>query len=249
MHDINYDANRDEFFVSNPFAQAVMAFRGGADGEEAPLRIIQGSNTQLINPDRLEVDTVHNEIIVPNRDSILVFDSRADGNVAPIRVIKGPDTELEGIRVTGVDPVSGLIIAGTDLRDPDAESGLIIFDRLAEGNAKPLRIIRGPKTGIIRITQMEVYFPGGWIVVSQPGRADVQEPEGAFVGVWSIYDDGDVPAKWLIGGPKSRLKKPRGVALNVENQELIVADMRANAVFTYYFPELFRTQAEKPTDR
>ena len=29
------------------------------------------------------------------------------------------------------------------------------------------------------------------------------------------------------------------VALNPQNKELIVADMRLNAVLTYYFPEIF----------
>lgn len=245
MHDIRYDAIHDEFVVSNPFAQAIMTFAGDADGEAAPKRIIQGPKTQLWSPDRMEVDPIHNEIIVPNRqvDSILVFRREADGDEAPLRVIEGPDTELEGLRAAAVDPVNNLLVIGTDIRREGALSGLIIFERTASGNAKPLRVIRGPNTGITRITQMQIYSPGGWIVASQPGRVDVQEPEGAFVGVWSIYDDGDVPPRWIIRGPKSRLKKPRGVTLDPANKEIIVADMRANQVFTFYFPELFEEKA------
>ena len=245
MHDIRYDDTRDEFVVGNPFARAILTFAGGADGEAAPTRTIQGPLTRIQNPDRVELDSVHGEIYVPNRDSILVFPRDAQGNVAPIRVIEGPNTELTGIRAIVVDPVNNLLIAGTDLRTPEAESGLVIFERTANGNAKPLRIIRGPSTGITRVTQMQVYSPGGWIVVTQPGEADVQEPEGAFVGVWSIYDDGDVAPKWVIGGPKSRIKKPRGVALNPKNKEMIVADMRVNAVFTFHFPELFEQKARR----
>jgi hypothetical protein len=246
MHDIRYDATRDEFVVSNPFAQAVLTFAGNANGEAAPIRVIQGPATKLLNPDRLELDTVHGEIIVPNRGSILVFAREAQGNVAPLRVIEGPDTQLNGIRSIAVDPVNNLVIAGTDIRDGQGGSGLVIFERTANGNAKPLRVIRGPNTGITRMTQMQVYSPGGWIVATQPGEADVQEPEGAFVGVWSIYDEGDTPPRWVIGGPKSRLKKPRGVVLNPKNKEMIVADMRVNAVFTYSFPELFEQKAPPP---
>ena len=66
-----------------------------------------------------------------------------------------------------------------------------------------------------------------------------EEPEGVLVGIWSIYDNGDVAPRWMIGGPQSGLKKPRGVALDPENKEVIVADMRLNAVLTYYFPEIF----------
>ena len=56
MHDIRYDAVHDEFIVTNPFAQAILVFRGGADGEEAPIRVIQGPSTQLKRPDRVDVD-------------------------------------------------------------------------------------------------------------------------------------------------------------------------------------------------
>lgn len=219
MHDIRYDETRDEFVVSNPFARAILTFAGDADGEIAPKRVIQGSLTRLESPDRVELDPVNGEIYVPNRGSILVFPREAHGNVAPIRVIEGPDTELTGIRALAVDPVNNLLIAGTDLRSPGAASGLVIFERTVSGNARPLRIIRGPHTGIKRITQMQIYGPGGWIVATQPGEAHAQEPEGAFVGIWSVHDDGDAPPTSVIGGPKSTLKKPRGVVLDPKNRD------------------------------
>ena len=115
----------------------------------------------------------------------------------------------------------------------------MIFNRTDNGNVKPRGLIKGPQTGIIRINQMQIYAPKGWIIASQPGRVDVQEPEGAFVGVWSINDSGDVPPRWLLRGPKSQLIKPRGVALDPKHKELIVVDMRLNAVLTFYFPEIF----------
>jgi hypothetical protein len=52
MHGIAYDPVHDEFMVPQLFAQAIMTFRGGADGEEPPVRMIQGSDTQLRQPDR-----------------------------------------------------------------------------------------------------------------------------------------------------------------------------------------------------
>jgi len=35
------------------------------------------------------------------------------------------------------------------------------------------------------------------------------------------------------------MKKPRGVALDAKHREVIVSDMRLNAVLTFYFPEIF----------
>ena len=82
MHDIRYDPVNDELLVTNPFARAIMVFRGGVNGEEAPIRVIQGPKTQLVDPQRLDVDTVHNEIYVPNGESVLVFPRSASGDVS-----------------------------------------------------------------------------------------------------------------------------------------------------------------------
>jgi hypothetical protein len=100
-------------------------------------------------------------------------------------------------------------------------------------------MIRGPRSGIWRINQIQVNAEKGWIVATQPGKNNVEEPEGIFVGVWGINDNGDVPPRWKLAGPKSLIKKPRGVVLDPKHKELVVADMRLNAVLTYYFPEIF----------
>src|SRR5262249_21223606 len=73
---------------------------------------------------------------------------------------------------------------------------------------------RRSRTEIVRILQVQVYPKKGWIIATQAGRPDVEEPSGVYVGVWSIHDDGDVAARWKLAGPKTILKKPRGVALD-----------------------------------
>ena len=233
MHDIRYDEVNDEMLVTNPFARAILVFRGGANGEEAPIRVIQGSRTQLESPDRLEVDPINNEIIVPEGNKVLVFRRTGNGDEAPIRILQG----LQDAGSVAVDPVHDLLVIGLNGRQTGGS--LLIFNRTDSGTAKPKAEIRGPKTGIIRINQMEINAEKGWIVATQPGIASEQDPEGIFVGVWSINDNGDVPPRWRLAGPKSGLKKPRGVALNYKNKELIIADMRLNSVFTYSFPEIF----------
>lgn len=250
MHDIRYDAVNDEIIVANPFAQAIMTFRGGAQGEEPPIRIIQGPSTQIqAQVDRLDVDTVHNEILVPNHDQILVYPRAGKGNVAPIRVIKGPDTQLDDVESIAVDPVNDIIVvAGARPAGAPGQTGgggqteggggeMMLFRRTANGNVKPLGVIGGPKTEIVRINQIQIH--NGWIIATQPGKYEEQEPEGVFVGVWSIRDRGDAAPRWKLGGPKTAMKKPRGVVLDPAHKELIVADMRLNTVLTYYFPEIF----------
>ena len=250
MHDIRYNEARDEFYVTNPFAQAILTFRGGADGQEAPIRVIQGSKTKLISADTLEIDTIHNEIFVPQGDEVLVFPMMADGNVAPIRVLRGG--AKAGWRTGGgiaVDPIHNLLVTdgtieveGQGYRTTfrQGRESILIFDRLADGDVKPLRVIRGPNTGIQAIRQIQVLPKGGWIVIAQITDGGISEPEGTFVGVWSTNDNGDVPPRWKIEGKASNvMKKPRGVALDPKHKEVIVSDMRLNAVLTFYFPEIF----------
>ncbi|MGH9783773.1 MAG: hypothetical protein ACRD88_06265 [Terriglobia bacterium] len=238
MHDIRYDPVNDEILVTNPFANAILVFRGSAQGDEAPIRIIQGRKTLIGDVDRLDVDPINDEIYIPNRDvsTVLVFPRKANGDVAPIRILGGNDTQLgRSVASVSVDPVHNLLVVAHNSRD-----GIVIFNRTANGNAQPRTVVKGPKSGIVRINQIALNPQRRLVVAAQPGVGSEMEPEGAFVGVWSYDDNGDAPPRWKINaGTSSTLKKPRGVVLNPKHKEIIVADMRLNAVLTFYFPEIF----------
>ena len=233
MHSIAYDAVHDEIIVPQFYAQAILTFRGGANGNEAPIRILMGPDTGMINPDRLYVDPINNEIYVPEADvghHILVFPREAKGNVKPIRVLEGPDTQLSGDSIA-VDPVHDLLIVA-------GGSKLLLFDRTASGNTKPKAIIGGPNSRLRSPNLIEVYPPKEAIFVTVRGGGSVYSTEH-FVGVWSIHDNGDVPPRWMIGGPNGMLRQIRGVALDPKNKSVIITDKYVNAILTYYFPEAF----------
>jgi hypothetical protein len=258
MHDIRYSHKRDEMYVTNPFGQAVLTFRAAAAGDEKPIRIIQGPRTQLGGIDTLEIDDLSEEILVPDGNDVHVYPIAANGDVAPKRTLSGGrDIGWRPGSGIAVDNVHGFLVTDGTVLGPLADNfkhpyrtgrdAILIFDRLAEGSPKPLRIIRGPKAGIFGIRQMQVYPKNGWIIISQITDGGIAEPEDTFVGVWSVYDNGDVPPRWRIDGKASNvMKKPRGVTLNPNHKELIVSDMRLNAVLTFSFPEIFNIEAKKP---
>ena len=62
MHSIVYDSVHDEIVVPQYFAQGILTFRGGVNGEEPPLRVIQGPLTRLAAPDQLAIDPVNNHV-------------------------------------------------------------------------------------------------------------------------------------------------------------------------------------------
>jgi hypothetical protein len=232
MHDIRYNEVDDEILVPNPFADAILTFRGGANGQEAPIRILQGPNVE-VGGSRLAIDTVHGELFVPVGGGIAVYPLKANGNVAPIRVLRGPDTQLGGGSLA-VDPLNNLLAA------TGSGASIVIFDRMASGNTKPLRVIRGPNTQIDRINQMQIYPEGKLVIVAMPGIQGEMEPARVFVGMWSLDDNGDVPPKWTINGDQTTLKKPFAVAINPEHKEIYVTDMRLNGVLTFSAPEVFQ---------
>ena len=47
MHDLAFDEIHDEIVVTSALAQGILTFRGAANGEEAPIRFIQGDKTRI----------------------------------------------------------------------------------------------------------------------------------------------------------------------------------------------------------
>ena len=62
MHGIYYDAVHDEMVLPVALAGAILTFRGGAEGAEAPIRVLQGPRTQIMRPDTVYVDVKNDEL-------------------------------------------------------------------------------------------------------------------------------------------------------------------------------------------
>jgi hypothetical protein len=50
IHGLAYDPVHDEIVVPNALADAILVFRGSANGDEPPIRVIQGLRTKLVTP-------------------------------------------------------------------------------------------------------------------------------------------------------------------------------------------------------
>ena len=234
-HGIAYDHIRDVFMVPNFYAQSIQIYRGDANGEVPPVRVIQGLRTQLRNPDKLMLDVVNNEILIPQGNKVLVFDGNSQGNVAPKRVL-GPTPGL-GALVVDADPVHDLlVVAGAG----GGFSGRFqIFDRTASGDVKPKWVIAGPNTELQRFMgPIAVQPTRGLIIAGIRTNEELGGPDN-FVGVWDLFARGDARPIYRLGGPNVLLEQVRGITLNPKHKELIVTDKRINGVMTYYFPEIF----------
>ncbi len=221
MHGIAYDEVLDRIIVPAQFSQAILSFRGDANGEEPPIRVIQGPRTEIRSADRVAVDPIRKEIFVGDAGQVLVFPSEANGDVAPLRAIRGPDTMLQGgggSPAIAVDPVTRTLVVAT------RNGGLLIFDSTADGNVKPLRVITGDGAGF----RQPAAALNGLIFVGMNDGA---------VGVWHVNDSGAAPARFKIG--QGVLIEMRGLAIDAEHESVIITDKKLNAVMTWHVPEVF----------
>jgi len=258
IHGFGYDPVKDEIVVTQFHAQAVMTYRGGANGDEAPIRVIHGPDVKIPNVDKLVLDPMHRETYVPYIGGIMVFSSDADGNVPPIRVLKGPNTQIPAHASlpssVAVDPIHDLLFVGGGGR-------FLIFNRTDSGDVKPKAILRGPRNAGLGAPY--VYAEGGLLFASVKPRdsegggdaegirnvGDILRNEGynqysekTYMAVWSVNDTGDTPPRWMIGGPPNGIMRdPVGtVVVDGKRQDVFIPDRYTNSILIYHVPEIFK---------
>ena len=253
-HGIAYDPVHDEILASEPLASSVVVFPGGATGQVAPKRVIQGSKTKLHDPWQVIVDNAHGEILVADDtlNGILVFPRTANGNVAPLRVVQSRG--MEGVGGVAVDPKRNLLFAGSyHYRG----GGIFVFHRTDNGDVKPLTVIRGPKTGIrgvwhlavyrdllfatvVNVNYIPPYDKGGFRPrkgVTGPALAWRGDP--GFVGVWKVTDQGDAAPLAVVRGAATGLLHPSGLALDPSDGDVFATDSFRNGFYRFIVPSFF----------
>ncbi len=123
-------------------APSIIVHSMDAEGNAAPLRVIQGPKTQFNWPTGIAVDEERGELYVANdiESSILVFNVTDSGDVAPKRVIQGPQTNLANPTGVWVDPKNNEVWAANFMNH-----SATAYPLGASGDVEPLRVIRsGP---------------------------------------------------------------------------------------------------------
>jgi DNA-binding beta-propeller fold protein YncE len=115
-----------------------------ANGDTAPLRVIQGPLTQLNWPAHISLDVERQELYVANpvTHEIVVFRATDSGNVAPIRVLKGPRTGIKYPHGVFVDTKNDELVVANF-----GNHSSTIYRRTASGNTPPIRTIRAAPAG------------------------------------------------------------------------------------------------------
>lgn len=125
---------------------AISAYAGVSDGDEPPLRRIEGVSTQLEFTSSPAIDTGRDEVYLAhtNPPRLLVFDLGATGDAAPLRVVEGNATGIVVPVGVAVDPVHGEVFF---LRGV-APNHVLVFPRTASGDVAPSRTLTLPTTTV-----------------------------------------------------------------------------------------------------
>ena len=120
----------------------------GAQGDTPPLRVIEGSQTQLNWPANIYLDVEHQELFVANDagNSILVFRASDSGNAAPIRAIKGPQTGIKYPTGVFLDEKNDELWVSNM-----GNHSATVYRRTADGDVPPLRTIRSAPRGKVAL--------------------------------------------------------------------------------------------------
>ena len=216
---IMVDEKNQELFLTVQHDSAVVVFHKMAEGDEAPIRLLQGDHTRLADPHGIALDMKNDLMFVTNHGS--VHQVRADSGSARDLFREGShrgrnagkaNWPLDRDRAV---PGSGRILP----------SSISVYPRNARGDTAPLRIIQGPQT--------QLNWPSGIAVDPERGELFVANDAGDSILVFSASASGDVAPLRVLKGPKSLIKNPTGLYLDLTNDELWVSNFGNNTATVY----------------
>jgi DNA-binding beta-propeller fold protein YncE len=214
---IGLDLVHDEVAVTVQHVNKVAVYRRVASGDEKPLRIIQGPSTGLADPHGVAIDAENNELFVDNQDSYHeVLTNQVDDNAVTSRIARGTATQadLAAVRLD-LRPSKGKFV----------EPSISVYDRTAQDDAAPRRVIQGPKT--------ELDVPMKIFVDTAHNELFVANSGTSAILVFNRNASGDVAPIRKIQGPDTGLKKPLGLYVDLKNDEVWATNPELHTATVY----------------
>jgi hypothetical protein len=135
----------------------VTVFTPDADGEHAPIRVLEGDSVVLAQASGIAVDAKGQLFVAkgkdvsdlnaygPDRGSVMVYRPGADGNTGPTRTIEGSYTRLNAPLGLARDRLGNIYVANRSGAGPGS---ITVYEPEAEEDVRPIRMIAGPATGL-----------------------------------------------------------------------------------------------------
>jgi DNA-binding beta-propeller fold protein YncE len=226
------------------------------DSVSEPQRVIGGLNTKIEFQCGLYIDPATGDIYAVNNDtvdSLVIFSRKAVGDVAPDRELHTP----HGTFGIAVDEETKELFLSVQ-----HDNAIVVYNKLEKGFEAPIRVVQGSHTGLadphgmafdpknkllfvanhgsyhdVRAalpgeTRRETVFPGFPL-----NREDAVPGSGKFVppsiAVYASNAKGDALPLRVIQGPQTQMDWPTAVTLDLERNELFVANDGGNSILVF----------------
>ena len=209
------DEQAQELFLTINHPPAVVVYRKMAEGEEAPLRILEGNTTHLADLQGIALDTKNQWMYVANRGA----SSRNKNNQGWSRALK------EGGRTWEIPQqvnAWGNFVPGSGEFFPPS---ITVYPLKANGDTPPLRVIQGPLT--------QLNWPAHIFLDVEHQELFVANTVTHEILVFRANANGNAAPIRVLKGPRTGLKHPHGVSVDVKNDEIVVANFGNHAATVY----------------
>jgi DNA-binding beta-propeller fold protein YncE len=212
---ITVDEAAQEVFLTVQHDSAIVVYRKGSSGEDAPLRLLQGSRTRLADPHGIALDAKRGLLFVTNHGS--VHDSARNS-----ADFLNERERAERAKLVNWPLDRDFAVPGSGRTLPPS---ITIYSKNATGDAAPVRVIQGPRTGL--------NWPTGIAIDSDRGDLYVTNDTTDAILVFDADASGDVAPRRVLKGAKTGLKNPTGLALDQQHNELWVANFGNHTATAY----------------
>ena len=216
------DVAHNELFVANGSGPAITVYSLTASGNTAPLRTLTGAATGMTQPIYMAVDPTNNELFVTNgNQTITIYSRTASGNTAPLRTLSTVPAANSPVGLT-LDLTNNELVVGT------SGSTIDVYSRTASGNTPALRTLGGAATGLLGPIGLGVDVANNELFAA---NGSVASPS---VTVYSRTASGNTAPLRTLSGAVTGLAAPHALALDLANNELLVANTSSGNSITVY---------------
>ena len=249
---IAVDAANGVVAMSDPNRKSLLLYdrlRGASRGDASvPLRQIEGPATFIgmiagiiLDPQHQEIYTANNDI----EDTVVVMPYSAAGNVKPARVFSVPHQSW-GLALS--DPADQIAVT------VEVQNTIVFYKRQVKGVEAPLRIVRGPDTGLAdphgiywdeSHNEIGVANHGNFrgvvkntgggcspsFVVEEEGEAGESRPPS--IRIFAANAKNDAKPLRVIQGSKTGLDWPMGVAYDPQHDTIVVANNGDSSILVF----------------
>jgi hypothetical protein len=225
-------ASGDVYSVENDIGDTIVVFEHDATGDPEPKNKLKVTHRAFA----MALDNENQELFlsVQYPPQVAVYRKGASGDEKPKRLLIGDNTRLSDAHGLAIDTKNKLLFVNnwgniSDYRVPGSgrfeAPSITVYPLNADGDARPLRVIQGPKT--------QLDWPGAMSVNPDTGELYVANDMGQSIVVFRGQDGGDVAPTRVIKGAKTGISYPTGVFVDAKNKEVWVSNLGNSSATVY----------------